>query len=131
MSNTNDILLSHIRNPRNACRLENPDGVGKAGGNACPDTITFYVRIQSDIITEIKFEFTGCDMAKACGSITTELAKGKHADEAAEITADTIASALGGLEPDQRHLAQTAAEALSNAIWDYVVKVVGKTLEEF
>ncbi|MFB3892069.1 MAG: iron-sulfur cluster assembly scaffold protein [Phycisphaerae bacterium] len=123
-----EVIRDHIANPRNHGVLAGASGVGTGRGAQCADKITVYIRIRDDIITEIAFQSTGCPAAVACGSMVTELARGKSLDEAADISGEAIADALGGLPPDQRHLAQTAAEALENAIWDHVIRSVEGTI---
>ncbi len=121
-------VKDHSSNPRNEGVLDNANGVGKGGGGKeCSDVIKFYIRVEGDVITEAKFQCDGCETTVACGSITTELAKGKHLDEAGEIAGETIVQALGGLAGEYRHCAATAAEALSAAIWDYTIHGIEKT----
>ena len=120
----NPAIIEHAEHPRNIGRLGAPDGVGLAGGGSCTDTLRIEIAVADDHIVDIRFECQGCPAAIACGSITTVLAKGMHLDEAAEIADETIAAALGGLSSEKRHTSQLAAEALANAIWDYVIRSV-------
>lgn len=121
-SQDNPIFAENLAHPRHRGKLAAPDGIGRAGGEACPDTITIQITVRDDTIADIAFDSTGCDTAIACGSVTCELALGKHLDDAAEITGETVCSALGGLPADKRHVARLAGEALSNAVWDYIVQ---------
>jgi nitrogen fixation NifU-like protein len=95
--------------------MANADGVGRAGeaGEAGGESVTIWIR-------EASFACRGCPPAVAAASIVTELACGLHLDAAAEITQDTVVTALGGLPAEKRHVAGMAAEALADAIWDYV-----------
>lgn len=120
------LYLDHARRPRNRGRLEPFEGRGRAGGGECADTIEVTIRVSEDVIAEIAFETSGCEAAVACGSVLTELARGKHLDEASEIEADTIVAALGGLAAEKRHVAQIAAEAFANAAWDYIIRMIEK-----
>lgn len=122
----NEIVTDHFENPRNAGELKCADGVGRAGEGDGGDAMTIWIRVQDDRISEIAFKCKGCPAAIACGSVTTEMALGKHLDEAAEITDDTVATALGGLPAAKRHCSNLGAEALANAIWDHVVRSVEK-----
>jgi nitrogen fixation NifU-like protein len=105
--------------PRNAREMADADGVGRAGEADC-ESITVWIRIRDDTIREITAICRGCPPAVAAASIVTELACGLHVDAAAEITQDTVVTALGGLPAEKRHVAGLAAEALADAIWDYV-----------
>jgi len=126
----NPLVTDHFENPRNAGRLENPDGVGTAGDASCGDTMSIYIRVRDDVITAITFLCKGCPAAIACGSMTTELAMGKHLDDAAEIADETITQALGGLPADKRHCSNLGAEALASAIMDYVARSVDEELAD-
>ena len=119
-----EILLDHFRNPRNAGRLDDADGVGVAKAGECGDVMRIAIGVRDDHIRRIAFQCKGCPAAIACGSMTTELALGRHLDDAATIADETVASALGGLPPDKRHCSNLGAEALENAIMDYVVRSV-------
>ncbi len=123
MDNMSDAFQDHTRNPRRRGELHGANGVGASRGE-CPDTIRIFVRIRGAAIEAISFEAAGCDTAVACGSMLAEMAEGKFVDDAAEITPDTLITALGGLPADKRHVAQLACEALDNAMWDYVVRSV-------
>lgn len=114
----------HLNHPRNVGRIDRPDGVGRGAGSQCADTMTITIRIADDTIADIAFDAQGCAEILACGSAVTELARGRHLDEAAEISAETVVAAMNGLPAEKRHLAQTAAEALANAIWDYIVRQI-------
>ncbi len=120
----NDVLIDHFEHPRNVGELPGADGVGTATSGACGDVLRIWIRVADEHIAEITFKCMGCPAAIACGSVTTELAKGRHLDEADLIAEDTIADALGGLPPDKRHCSNLGAEALANAIMDYVVRSV-------
>jgi nitrogen fixation NifU-like protein len=120
-----DILLDHFNHPRNSGELAKPDGGGKAG-HGDHEYVVIQIRVREDAIAEIAQQAAGCEPAVAAASMVSELAKGKHLDDASLITQDTIASALGGLPADKCHTAGLAAEALANAIMDYVMRSVEK-----
>ena len=114
--------MEHFRNPRNVGEIKNPDGVGHVGNPVCGDIMEMYIKVKDDIITDIKFQTFGCGSAIATSSMVTELAKGKHADEAMEITRGDVASELDGLPPQKMHCSNLAADALHEAIKDYISK---------
>jgi nitrogen fixation NifU-like protein len=102
--------------------------VGTAGRAADGDVMTIYIRVRDERIREISFQCKGCPAAIACGSMTTELAKARGLDHAAQIADETVAAALGGLPPEKRHCSNLGPQALANAIWDYVVRSVERQL---
>lgn len=119
-----DVLMDHFQNPRNVGELEDADGVGTAGADTCGDVMRIWIRVRDERIEDIRFKCRGCPAAIACGSVVTELAKGKHLDEADHITADTVATAVGGLSEDKQHCSNLGADALAAAMWDYVNRCI-------
>jgi nitrogen fixation NifU-like protein len=117
-----DKVIDHFNNPRNQGRIENPDGVGKVGNPVCGDVINIYIKIDGDIIEDIKWETMGCAAAIATSSMMSEMVKGKTLEEAEKITRDTVAEALDGLPPIKLHCSNLAADGLHNAIEDYKKK---------
>ncbi len=104
--------------------MASPDAIGSAGGGQCADQITIFLKIEQDTIVDICFQAAGCEMAVKCASALAGLAIGKHLDDAAAISGETIAEAMDSLERQYRHVADLACEALENAIWDHVIKAV-------
>ena len=115
-------VMEHFMNPRNVGVIENPDGYGKVGNPVCGDLMEIYIKVKDDIITDIKFKTFGCGSAIATSSMVTELAKGKHVDEAFKITRNDVADELDGLPPQKMHCSNLAADALQEAIKDYKSK---------
>jgi len=112
-------VLDHFQNPRNVGELENPDGVGQAGNPKCGDIMKIYLRVENEIITDIKFKTFGCASAIASSSMATELVKGRNIDEAWSLTNSAVAEALDGLPPVKMHCSVLAEEAIHAAINDY------------
>jgi len=114
-----DLLVEHFVNPRNIGTIDNPDGYGKAGEANCGDMIETYIKVEDGLIMDIKTRVFGCSVAIACGSMTTELAKGKPDKVAAQLTDEQVAEALGGLAKAKLHCSGMAATALQAAISNY------------
>ena len=112
-------VLEHFMNPKNVGSIENPDVYGKVGNPVCGDLMEMYIKVEDEIITDIKFKTFGCGSAIATSSMVTELAKGKHVDEAMKITRNDVADELDGLPPKKMHCSNLAADALQAAIKDY------------
>ncbi len=119
-------VMEHFMNPRNVGTIENPDGYGKVGNPVCGDVMEMFISVEDDTISDIKFRTFGCGSAIATSSMVTELAKGKHIDEAMEITRKDVADELDGLPPRKMHCSNLAADALHGAIKDYKSKKVDK-----
>jgi len=112
-------VMDHLANPRNAGEIENADGVGEVGNAKCGDIMKIFLRIENDIITDIKFKTFGCGAAIATSSIATEMILGKPIKEALNLSNKAVAAALGGLPPAKMHCSVLAEEAVRSAIADY------------
>ncbi|UCE35894.1 MAG: Fe-S cluster assembly scaffold protein NifU [Thermoplasmata archaeon] len=112
-------VMEMFRNPKNMGEIENPDGVGTVGNPKCGDLMELYIKVEDNIITDIKFKTFGCAAAIATSSMITEMAKGKTLEEAEKITRQDVADELEGLPPIKMHCSNLAADALRAAIEDY------------
>lgn len=119
-------VMEHFRCPRNVGVIENADGIGEVGNAKCGDIMKMYLKIDNDIITDVKFETFGCGSAIASSSMATELIKGKPVSEALALTNKAVAEALDGLPEVKMHCSVLAEEAIKNAIEDYYAKRKGK-----
>lgn len=112
-------VMEMFRNPKNMGEIENPDGIGRVGNPKCGDLMELYIKVENDMITDVKFKTFGCAAAIATSSMITEMAVGKTLDEALEITRQDVADELEGLPPVKMHCSNLAADALHAAIEDY------------
>lgn len=112
-------VMDHFTNPRNMGEIENADGVGTVGNAKCGDIMRIYLKVEDDIIKDVKFKTFGCGAAVATSSIATELVMGKTIQEAMKITNDAVVEALDGLPKAKVHCSLLAEEALQAALWDY------------
>jgi nitrogen fixation NifU-like protein len=109
-------------NPKNAGRMEDPDGVGEVGNPRCGDIMKIYIKVKDDRIVDISFETFGCASAIASSSMVTEMVKGLTLDEALAISNKDVVNALGGLPPQKIHCSLLAEEGIQAAIEDYRAK---------
>ena len=112
-------VMDHFMNPRNMGEMENPSGVGTVGNAKCGDIMRIFIKVENDVITDVKFKTFGCGAAIATSSKATELVKGLTLDEALKITNKMVMDSLGGLPPVKVHCSVLAEEALHAAIQDY------------
>jgi nitrogen fixation NifU-like protein len=117
--NYTELVMEHFTNPRNVGVIEDPDGVGKVGNPVCGDLMEMMIKVCGGRITDIKFRTFGCGAAIATSSIATEMVMGKSLEEAAQLSRQQVAEALGGLPPQKMHCSNLAAEALHAALEDY------------
>ena len=119
-------VIEHFQNPRNVGEIEDADGVGTVGNASCGDIMSIYIKVEDDIITDIRFKTFGCGAAIATSSITTELVKGRTIAEAERLTRNQVAEALDGLPPIKMHCSNLATDALRAAIENYRSRKGGK-----
>ena len=112
-------VMDHFRNPRNVGSIENADGVGEVGNAKCGDIMKMYLKIDNDIISDVKFETFGCGSAIASSSMATEMIKGKPVSEALQLTNKAVAEALDGLPVHKLHCSVLAEEAIKSAVQNY------------
>ncbi|MBQ3369177.1 iron-sulfur cluster assembly scaffold protein [bacterium] len=121
--NYTEKVMDHFLHPRNIGKIENPNAIAEVGNAQCGDIIKLFLRINPEgIIEDISFETFGCGAAIATSSMTTEMVKGKHIDEALLVTRDVVAEELGGLPASKMHCSNLASEALHKAINEYKAK---------
>jgi len=119
MSMYSEKVMEHFKNPRNVGEIENPDGVGEVGNAACGDIMKIFLKVEGDVIEDVKFQTFGCGSAIATSSMVTEMVKGKTLAEAEGVTNKAVAEALDGLPPMKMHCSNLAADALHAAIKDF------------
>ena len=117
-----DKVMDHFSNPRNVGEIEDADGVGQVGNPTCGDVMKLTVKIEDDRVVDVKFKTFGCGAAVATSSMVTEMVKGKTIEEALAISNKGVAAELDGLPPQKMHCSNLAADALHEAIDDYLEK---------
>ena len=122
MSLYSEKVMDHFRNPRNVGVIEDADAVGEVGNAKCGDIMKMYLKIDDDIVSDVKFETFGCGSAIASSSMATELIKGKPLSEAAQLTNKAVTEALDGLPEHKIHCSVLAQEAIQAALDDYYTK---------
>ena len=117
-----DKVMDHFLQPRNLGVIEDADGVGEVGNAKCGDIMKIYLKIENDIIVDVKFETFGCGSAIASSSMATELIKGQSIHDAMKLTNQAVTEALDGLPAVKVHCSVLAEEAIKNAVRDYYDK---------
>ena len=115
-------VMDHFMHPRNVGTIDDASGVGEVGNAKCGDIMKIYLKIENDIIEDVKFETFGCGSAIASSSMATEMIMGKSIHEALELTNKAVAEALDGLPAHKMHCSVLAEEAIKNALKDYFDK---------
>ncbi len=115
-------VLDHFSNPRNVGEIQDADGIGEVGNAKCGDIMKMYLKIDGDMITDVKFKTFGCGAAIATSSMATELIKGKSIQSALDLTNSAVVEALEGLPPEKIHCSVLAEQAIKLALSDYYSK---------
>ena len=128
-----DTVMDHFTNPRNMGEIEDANGIGEVGNAKCGDIMRVYLKVEDNIIKDVKFQTFGCGSAIASSSMATEMIKGKTLEEAWELsnkavaealalTNKAVAEALDGLPPVKMHCSVLAEQAIKAALIDYAEK---------
>ena len=112
-------VMDHFMHPRNVGEIENASGVGEVGNPTCGDIMRMSLKIEDNVITDVKFRTFGCGAAIATSSMATTLIKGKSVDEALKLTNKAVVEALEGLPPIKVHCSVLAEQAIKAALADY------------
>ncbi len=112
-------VMDHFMHPRNVGEIEDPSGVGEVGNAKCGDIMKIYIKVENNVIVDVKFQTFGCGAAIATSSRATEMVMGKTIEEALAVTNKQVMESLGGLPPVKHHCSVLAEEALHAAIADY------------
>ena len=112
-------VMDHFRNPRNVGVIEDANAIGEVGNAKCGDIMKMYLKIEDDIVKDVKFETFGCGSAIASSSMATEMIKGKPLSEVRQLTNKAVTEALDGLPAHKIHCSVLAEEAIQSALKDY------------
>lgn len=115
-------VMDHFANPRNVGLLEDANAVGTVGNQKCGDIMKMMLKIENDVIVDVRFQTFGCGAAVATSSMATELVKGKTVQEALQLTNAAVMEALDGLPPVKVHCSVLAEEAIKAALADYYTR---------
>ena len=84
-------VMEHFEHPRNVGEIPDASGTGTVGNAKCGDIMKMDIKVENDVITDVKFKTFGCCAAIATSSMATEMVKGKHIDEALQLTNKAVA----------------------------------------
>lgn len=113
------LVIDHFMNPRNVGEIKDADAIGEAGSASCGDMMRIYLKIENDIVTDVKFKTFGCAAAIASSSMATEMIKGKTVDEIMKMTNMEVVDALGGLPEKKVHCSVMVEAAIADALNNY------------
>ena len=102
---------------------EDPNvATGMTGAPACGDVMRLQLKLDGDVIEDVKFKTYGCGSAIASSTLFVEMLKGKTVEEAKLIKDKDIAEALE-LPAIKLHCSVLAEDSITKAIEDWETKV--------
>jgi len=114
-------VIDLVNNPKYFGRMNDPSSSSYLKG-PCGDAMEFYLVIENNKITEIKYYTDGCHATKACAAMAAKLVDGKTIKEALAISAGEVITKLKGLPEDHLHCSILSVSTLYRAIADYLLK---------
>jgi len=111
--------VEHALDPRNLGSMPDANGHARITG-PCGDTMEIFLKVKQGKVVNASFLTNGCCSTIACGSVTTELVKGRKLAEVKKIDSDSILKALGGLPELSVHCSVLAANTLKAAVESYL-----------
>ena len=121
-----DTVKDHFTSPRNVLSEDEADfaanGRGQTGNIRCGDQMLMLLKIEDDVITDVRWKTYGCASAIASTSMLSEIIKGKRIEEAYKIMPKDLVEKLGGLPNYKIHCSVLGDKALRSAIDDYLAK---------
>ncbi|ACJ20404.1 IscU [Coxiella burnetii CbuK_Q154] len=128
MSDLNDLyhqlIIDHGRNPRHFGRLEMPTHTHEGYNPLCGDRLTVFFQEKNGVITDARFEGSGCAISMASASLMMEALKGKSI-QAAEILFSQFHDLVTGTK---REAAQLGKLAVLAGVAEYPARVKCATL---
>jgi nitrogen fixation NifU-like protein len=106
------IILDHNRRPKNYGPLEGATTRRQDRNPACGDEIVLELKVERDVIADVRFMSEGCAVSRASASIMTQAVKGKTRAEAERLFVQFHELVTGKLKPtpqEARALGEMAA----------------------
>ena|SRR5690554_7192228 len=118
-----ELIMDHYRNPRNKGLIKDSNYLTVGVNNpSCGDEITIQVKLNSDIVEDVRHEGTGCSICCASASVASELLKGKKVTSAQTIINHFYELMRGELEEDEKRLLEDAAIFVGVAMFPARIK---------
>lgn len=113
------VLIDHFQHPRNAGAMEDADAEAFVTNPVCGDSLRIFLKVEEGRVARASFLSSGCPASIATSSAATEMVEGLTLDEAAALTRDDYAAAVGGLPKAKVHCSVLAASAVTQAVEAY------------
>ena len=117
-----EIILDHYRNPRNKGRLSDAEISAQDNNPVCGDRLSIDIKLEDNVVSDIKFDVEGCAISQSSASILTEMLMGKTVDELSKFTKDELLEELGtpSLGPARIKCALLSLKVLKIGTYQYL-----------
>ena len=117
-----EIILDHYRNPRNKGNLNNAEISAQDNNPVCGDRLSIDIKLEDNVVSDIKFDGEGCAISQSSASILTEMLMGKTVDELSKFTKDELLEELGtpSLGPARIKCALLSLKVLKIGTYQYL-----------
>jgi nitrogen fixation NifU-like protein len=112
-----EIILDNYRNPKNFGKLTKFDKEKEGNNPLCGDNLIIQLKLNKEIVTDVKFHGCGCAISMASASLLTESIKGKSIDEIKSLKKDHILKLLNiPISPARLKCALLSLQTLQEAL---------------
>jgi nitrogen fixation NifU-like protein len=88
----------------------------------CGDDMEFYLVIEHERLSRVRFYTNGCEVTKACAAFVAAAVETRTLDQALAVSAGDVITGIRGLTGGDRHCAILAVTTLYRAIADYLLQ---------
>ena len=121
-----EVILDHNKRPRNLGVLPAANRTAEGYNPLCGDRLSVYVKIDGDVISEIRFQGSGCAISKASASLMTDGVRGKTIAEARRLFTQFHKMVTGDADPPP--IDELGKLAVFAGVRDYPMRVKCATL---
>ena len=122
-----ELIVEHSKKPRNFGKLEGADHEAVGYNPLCGDKVTVYVKLEGDVVREIRWEGSGCAISTSSASLMTERSKSKPRAETEALFAIFHKLVTGGTL-SEREESQLGKLAVFSGVKEFPVRVKCATL---
>jgi len=125
----NKEVLEHLMYPRNYGKLDDANATGIALDEQSGEYVILYLKLDDDLIGDIRFATNGCQDTVVVGSMFTEMIHKKSVEYAQKAVEKVFAKLGSTITPKQRICADMVFTALVASLKNYENLQNGKTEE--
>jgi nitrogen fixation NifU-like protein len=118
-----EVILEHYKHPHNAGTLEQPDVSHEDSNPLCGDRVRIDLKIEGDLITDVRFQGRGCAISQAAASLLTDEIKGKSLEQVRAFTKDDMLDLIGiplDKNPVRIKCALLGLKTLKSGVYEYI-----------